>query len=266
MTPWRRGRRRAAVPPGGARTHPRVTALLCAAVALPPGLTWQIQLSGKVDTSVKAQVFDIDLLTNSRFMVRSLRSKGRRVLCYFSAGTNESFRSRSQQYPASTRGNALTDYPDEQWLDIRRIARLRPLIERRLDSCKRSGFVGADFDNVDGYANDSGFPLKARDQLRFNRFLAREAHARGLMAGLKNDIGQVPALARSFDFAVNEQCFQYDECGPLHRYFVRHGKPVFHIEYRGRPAQFCPRARKLGFSSVFKRLSLGAFRIGCGPS
>ena len=235
-------------------------------MALPPGVTWQIQLSGKVDTSVKAQVFDIDLLANPRAVVHDLRNRGRRVLCYFSAGTNESFRSASQQYPASTRGNALADYPNEQWLDIRRIAKLRPLSERRLDLCKRKGFAGADFDNVDGYANRSGFPLTARDQLRFNRFLAREAHARGLLAGLKNDIGQVPALARSFDFAVNEQCFQYGECGPLHRYFVRRGKPVFHIEYHGRPADFCPRARKLGFSSVFKRLALGAFRVQCGPS
>jgi hypothetical protein len=229
-------------------------------------VTWQIQLSGKVDTSVKAQVFDIDLLTNSRAAVRELRGKGRRVLCYFSAGTNESFRSRAQQYPASTRGDALADYPDERWLDIRRISKLKPLIDRRLDICKRKGFVGADFDNVDGYANHSGFPLTARDQLRFNRFLAHEAHARGLLAGLKNDIGQVPALARSFDFAVNEQCFQYHECGPLHRHFVRRGKPVFHIEYHRKPADFCPRARKLGFSSVFKRLALGAYRRACGPS
>jgi hypothetical protein len=232
-------------------------------VALPPGVAWQIQLSGKVDTSVKAQVFDIDLLTNSRSVVRALKRKHRRVLCYFSAGTNESFRGASQQFPPETRGAPLKDYPDEQWLDIRRLGRLKPLIERRLDRCKRNGYVGADFDNVDGYANDSGFPLKAADQLRFNRYLARAAHARGLAAGLKNDLGQVPKLARSFDFAVNEQCFQYSECGVLNRHFVRRGKPVFHIEYQLKPRQFCPRARKLGFSSLYKRLDLGAYRRAC---
>ncbi|MEA2440978.1 MAG: hypothetical protein QOH76_2402, partial [Thermoleophilaceae bacterium] len=115
----------------------------------------------------------------------------------------------------------------------------------------------------DGYANDSGFPLKAADQLRFNRYLARAAHARGLAAGLKNDLGQVPKLARSFDFAVNEQCFQYAECGVLNRHFVRRGKPVFHIEYQLKPRQFCPRSRKLGFSSLYKRLDLGAYRRAC---
>jgi hypothetical protein len=212
---------------------------------------------------VKAQVFDIDLLTNTRGVVRSLNRKHRRVLCYFSAGTNESFRSADQQYPPETRGQALADYPDEQWLDIRRIDKLKPLIERRLDLCESKGFIGADFDNVDGYANASGFPLTAADQLRFNRFLARAAHARGLAAGLKNDLGQVPKLARSFDFAVNEQCFQYHECEVLERNFIRRGKPVFHVEYKLKPRAFCPRARKLGFSSLYKKLNLGAFRQAC---
>jgi hypothetical protein len=209
---------------------------------------------------VDAQVFDVDLLTTKRALVRRL---GSRVVCYFSAGTNESFRSAAQQFPPHTRGQPLADYPDEQWLDVRRIDDLRPLIERRLDLCKRKGFVGVDFDNVDGYANESGFPLTAADQLAYNRFLAREAHARGLAAGLKNDIGQVPKLARSFDFAVNEQCLQYRECRVLNRHFIRRGKAVFHIEYAQRPRRFCPRARKLGFSSVYKRLSLGAYRVSC---
>ena len=68
---------------------------------------------------------------------------------------------------------------------------------------------------MDAYANDSGFPLRAADQLRFNRFLARAAHARGLSIGLKNDLDQVKALEPAFDWALNEQCFQYEECERL---------------------------------------------------
>jgi hypothetical protein len=226
-------------------------------------VTWQIQLSGRVHTGVRAQVFDIDGLTNSRAVVQRLTRKHRKVVCYFSAGTNESFRSRSQQFPAETRGDRLADYPNERWLDIRRIGKLKPLIERRLDLCKRKGFVAADFDNVDGYANSSGFPLTAKDQLRYNRFLARAAHSRGLAAGLKNDLGQVPQLARAFDFAVNEQCFQYHECGVLKRYFSGRGKAVLQIEYKGKPRQHCARARELGFSSLHKHLDLGAYRVAC---
>ena len=37
-------------------------------------------------------------------------------------------------------------------------------------------------DNVDGFANGSGFPLTSSDQLAYNRFLATEAHARGSFA------------------------------------------------------------------------------------
>ena len=61
-------------------------------------------------------------------------------------------------------------------------------------AARAEGFDGVEADNVDGYANDSGFPLTAADQLRFNRFLARAAHARGLSIGLKNDLGQAAAL------------------------------------------------------------------------
>lgn len=45
--------------------------------------------------------------------------------------------------------------------------------------------------------------------------------------------------------------------------FVRRRKAVFHIEYRVRPRQFCARARRMRFSSVYKRLSLGVYRVPC---
>jgi hypothetical protein len=36
------------------------------------------------------------------------------------------------------------------------------------------------------------------------RWIASEAHARGMGAGLKNDLGQISALVIDFDFFVNE--------------------------------------------------------------
>ncbi len=56
---------------------------------------------------------------------------------------------------------------------------------RRLDLAVTKGCDGVEPDNMDGYANDSGFPLTAEDQLTFNRFIANEAHRRGLAVGLK---------------------------------------------------------------------------------
>ena len=82
---------------------------------------------------------------------------------------------------------------------------------------RAKGFDAVEFDNVDGYANRTGFPLTGADQLRYNMLLANEAHRRGLGALLKNDLGQIRALLPYFDVALNEQCLQYDECGRLDR-------------------------------------------------
>ena len=227
-----------------------------------PGVSWQIQLQGEVSTRPRARVYTVDGADSPASLVRALHARGRKVVCYFSAGTYENYREDREKIPPSARGKTLADWPEEQWLDVRQIDALRDVIESRLDECRRKGFDGVDFDNVDGYANDSGFPLTAEDQLRFNRFLAAEAHERGLAAGLKNDLDQIPQLVRDFDFAVNEQCFEYRECGRLAP-FIRANKAVFHIEYRIRPARFCPRARRMQFSSVYKRLDLRSFRVAC---
>jgi len=72
-------------------------------------------------------------------------------------------------------------------------------------------------DNVDGHANASGFPLTAAHQLAYHRFLPAASPAGDRSVGLKNDLAQVAALEPSFDFAINEQCCQYKECGALSR-------------------------------------------------
>ena len=83
-----------------------------------------------------------------------------------------------------------------------------------------------------------------------------------MAVGLKNDLGQVRRLLPYFDFAVNEQCFQYNECSVLER-FIDAGKPVFGAEYEVGLNRFCDRSRELGFSTIFKRYSLTAFRRTC---
>lgn len=69
-------------------------------------------------------------------------------------------------------------------------------------------------------------------------------------------------LARTFDFAVVEQCFEFDEC-ESYSPFVRRGKPVFVAEYKVRPSRFCDEARRLRFSAIYKRFELDAFRRTC---
>jgi endo-alpha-1,4-polygalactosaminidase (GH114 family) len=227
-----------------------------------PTTTWQWQLTTPVDVTVDAQLFDIDLFDNAASVVAVLHARGRHVACYLDAGTFEPGRPDSGDFPAAVIGKELPDWPGEHWLDVRRLDVLGPILERRLDLCRQKGFDAVEPDNVDAYANDSGFPLTANDQLRFNRFIAGAAHARGLSVGLKNDLDQAAALEPAFDWALNEQCFQYHECDRL-RPFVRAGKAVFVAEYELDTASFCPQARAAGLMAMRKRTELDAWRQTC---
>jgi hypothetical protein len=223
------------------------------------GETWQYQLQGQIDTTVNAAVFDIDGFDNSASTVTTLHNKGRHVLCYLSAGSWEDWRPDAASFPASVKGQS-NGWPGEKWLDIRQVAVLKPIMAARFDMCKAKGFDAVEPDNVDGYTNSTGFPLTAAQQATYNKMLAQLGHDRGLKVGLKNDIDQVGTLVGSFDFAVNEQCFQYKECDTLEP-FITAGKPVFNVEYK--TTNVCAQAAILRFSSIQKKLSLDAYRISC---
>ncbi|MFD9504905.1 endo alpha-1,4 polygalactosaminidase [Streptomyces sp. NPDC060035] len=226
-----------------------------------PGVDWQWQLSGRVDTSVDAPVYDIDGFDQDAKTVAALHRKGRKVICYLSTGAWEDFRPDAGKFPASVRGKS-NGWEGEWWLDIRRTDILEPLMETRIAMCAKKGFDAVEPDNMDGYLNTTGFPLTADDQLRYNRLIARLAHRHHLAVGLKNDLPQIPQLVDDFDFAVNEQCAQYDECETLTP-FVEAGKAVLHAEYEVPVAEFCPRSRQLKLSSLLKKYELGVWRRTC---
>lgn len=226
-----------------------------------PGLDWQWQLTGRLDTSVDVPVYDIDGFHHSKETVDALHRDGRKVVCYLSTGAWEDFRPDAGDFPESVigRGNG---WEGERWLDIRRTDVLEPLMAERLDMCRDKGFDAVEPDNMDGYRNRTGFPLTAADQLRYNRLIARLAHERGMAVGLKNDLDQIPELVGDFDFAVNEQCAQYGECERLTP-FVEAGKAVFHAEYELPTGRFCADSRRLQLSSLLKRYPLDAWRRTC---
>ncbi|MEU7277608.1 endo alpha-1,4 polygalactosaminidase [Streptomyces sp. NPDC045431] len=226
-----------------------------------PGQPWQWQLSGRLDPSVDVPVYDIDGFDHPRATVDDLHRRGRKVICYLSTGAWEDWRPDAATFPQEVigRGNG---WKGERWLDIRRTDVLEPLMAARLDMCRTKGFDAVEPDNMDGYANDTGFPLTAADQLRYNRLIARLAHERGLAVGLKNDLDQIPDLVQDFDFAVNEQCAQFRECERL-RPFLTAGKAVFHVEYELPTRAFCPQAERLRTSSILKRYELDAWREPC---
>jgi hypothetical protein len=215
-----------------------------------------------VDLSIEAEMYDIDLFENEAAVVAELHRLGRRAVCYMSAGSWEEWRPDAQEFPAEVRGATLAGWEDERWLDVRRLDVLGPIMGARMDLCRSKGFNAVEPDNVDGYLNESGFPLTYDDQLAYNIRLAEMAHERGLSIGLKNDMDQIPDLLAHFDWALNEQCFQFDECDTL-RPFIDAGKAVFHVEYELDTSEFCLQANALEFSSLRKNLDLDAWREPC---
>jgi hypothetical protein len=224
--------------------------------------TWQWQLSGRLDLSVAAAIYDVDAVETTAAQVRALHARGRKVICYVNAGAYESWRPDRGRFPGAVLGRPLDGWAGERWLDIRRWDVLKPIMTARFRACRSKGFDGVEPDNVDGYANRTGFPLSASHQLRYNRRIAALAHSLGLAVGLKNDVDQAAELAPAFDFAVNEECAAYDECGKL-RVFVRAGKPVFHVEYARPVSRFCRTTTGFGFTSMRKREALGVWRQTC---
>ncbi|OKH23816.1 endo alpha-1,4 polygalactosaminidase [Hydrococcus rivularis NIES-593] len=231
--------------------------------------SWQWQLVGTVNTSYNVEVYDIDLINASPELIANLHSQGKKVICYFSAGTVENFRPDAARFKPIEIGKVLDDFPDERWLDIRS-PNVGQIILSRLDLAVQKHCDGVEPDNVDGYVNNTGFHLTYEEQLAFNRFIANEAHKRGLSVALKNDLDQIPDLVFSFDFSINEQCHEFNECNLLQP-FIEQGKPIFNAEYnkkylrdRVKRKALCKRALAANIRTLILPKNLdNSFRFSC---
>ena len=227
-----------------------------------PGTTFHIQYSGEIDMELPVDVYNLDLFETSAEDIQTLHARGVKVICYFSAGTIEDWRPDAGAFSAEVIGSPMEEWEGENWLDIRQITALQPIMAARLDLAVQKGCDAVDPDNVDGYTNNSGFELSSSDQISYILWLAQEAHQRGLGIGLKNDINQIPTVVNVFDFAVNEECYTYEECDRLLP-FIWAGKAVFGIEYETNPETFCPQANQNSFSFVLKDWDLTEFAEPC---
>lgn len=237
-----------------------------------PGLRWQYQLQGVVDanvcqkplggkTCVRPDVYDIDLYNDdgtalNTTAVHAIHAQGAHAVCYVDAGSWENWRPDANAFPAVVMGKT-NGWPGEKWLDIRRVDLLQPIMDARVAKCVTAGFDAVEFDNVDGYTNNTGFPLTAADQLTFDEALAGIAHGHNLSVGLKNDLDQLGALQTAFDFAINEQCAQYKECGAYDAWTAA-GKAAVEVEYHGSAKKYCADAALHNRDAIHKALSLKA--------
>ena len=235
----------------------------------PIDVTWQWQLSGAINTGYVVEIYDVDIWETPDALIQSLHASGRKVICYFSAGTGDINRDDYGEFLASDLGRQLGGFPDEHWLDVRSSNVLRIMLAR-LDLAVSRSCDGVEPDNVDGYTNNSGFDFTATDQLAFNRRLANEAHTRGLSIALKNSGDQASNLVEYFDFDLNEECLEFNECDQWQP-FLAAEKPVLNVEYAGSKAEasamaqtVCPLANAEGLRTLIMPFDLDdEFRVSC---
>ncbi|KAI9504001.1 glycoside hydrolase superfamily, partial [Coemansia spiralis] len=239
------------------------------------GTSWQIELSDELtNTSVNADVYDIDLFINSASTISSLHSAGRKVICYFSAGSYENWRPDKDEFKAADLGKTLDGWPNEKWVNVTS-PNVRSIMSKRLDLAKQKGCDGVDPDNVDGYDNKNGLGLTQDSAIDYVNWLASEAHARGLSIGLKNAGAIIDSVIDNMQWSVNEQCVQYNECD-TYAVFTDKNKPVFHIEYpkgddtnnnndvtAAQKQKACAFSTSAKFSTVIKNMNLDSWIETC---
>jgi hypothetical protein len=105
---------------------------------------------------------------------------------------------------------------NEALLDLRtadKRTRVAAKVDAWIDQCASKGFSGVEPDNFDSYTRSHQL-LTADQAQAYIRLLSAHAHSRGLAIGQKNTAELAGnASTNGLDFAVAEECAEYDECG-----------------------------------------------------
>jgi hypothetical protein len=232
-----------------------------------PRFHWQLT-DYPVDTTIQADFYGLDLFETSANTIAVIQARGAIVICYLNAGAWEDFRPDADQFPQVVIGKRYTGWQGERWLDIRNYEAFVLIMLARLDLALEKGCDGIEPDNIQGYQNDTGFPISAENQLAYNRWLSSEAHNRGLLIALKNNPDQARELVDDFDLAIVEDCAAHGFC-EAYLPFIAQGKSVFQVEYTDNfnsASAFCLQSRELGTSAQLKRRELDVWSEHCSSS
>ncbi|RMI14430.1 endo alpha-1,4 polygalactosaminidase [Cellulomonas triticagri] len=123
-------------------------------------------------------------------------------------------------------------WPDELLLDTstaEQRAAIAGVVGAQVTACAERGFDAVELDNLDSWTRSDG-RLTEDGAVDLAARLVAVGHAAGLAVGQKNapDLGTRGRDEAGFDFAVAEECLQYDECAA---YTDVYGDAVVDIEY-----------------------------------
>jgi hypothetical protein len=115
------------------------------------GSTYQIMLSDVPDTNTTivpdVEIFDIDMFNTPAETIAGLKSQGKSVICYFSAGTAENWRPDFDEFTSADLGPALDGWPGEWWLNTNS-QNVRNIMEARIQLAASKGCDAVDPDNM----------------------------------------------------------------------------------------------------------------------
>lgn len=231
-----------------------------------PGVTWQAQLSGNLDLALNVQLFYLDPFVVPVADLQALRDLGRHYVCYLSAGSFEPWRDDAPAFPGEALGNALENYPREQWLDIRD-PRIRELMAERIRTLAAFGCAGVSPAALDLLQADTGFDIMRADVLDYAEWLAARIHAAGMSAGLSTPEELVSDLEPVFDWGLAIDCLSSDDCSDYVPLRAK-AKAVLLVEFGDSSTltAVCPAASGLGFDALIKRRSFDGFRVACSDN
>jgi len=215
---------------------------------VPAGTTWWWQLSSLPTSTHGKQLVDLDLEAVTADKIKTFHQSNAQVICYFSGGSYESWRSDAKLISAKARGKKMDGW-NELWIDVRE-ASVRTVMKNRITLAASKGCDGVEVDNVDGYDNATGFPLTKQNAIDFLKYLAGVAHDLGLSMALKNAPAIVPSVVSFLDFAITEECSTYNECSSYSP-FIKANKAVLQAEYKAFNTGVCNTSKKNKFSCLF---------------
>jgi hypothetical protein len=120
------------------------------------GSRWQIVLKNSLSvdpatpskySAVDIPIWDVDLFNTPAGVIQYLHGQGKKVICYFRAGTAEEWRPDYSSFNRADLGSRVNCWPGEKWLNIRSNS-VWSVIQQRIQLASSKGCDAIDPDNI----------------------------------------------------------------------------------------------------------------------
>jgi hypothetical protein len=125
---------------------------------------WQIVIKNNISVDASGSlapsdvdVFDVDLFNTPESVFEELHNRGKKAICYFSAGTGEDWRPDYAQFAAADLGAQDSCWPGERWLNVNSDS-VWAVMAARIKLASVKGCDAIDPDNMGLPPTSSPFP------------------------------------------------------------------------------------------------------------